>query len=778
MAVTRIKAYHGIGGNHGKHSPIQNSLDYITNPQKTNADLHEDMFDDPEELRLDSNAINVFNYSVNPEKTSYNADSANPEKRKGPEYDGNLFTGQELVSGYLCAPYMAAEQFEETMHLYHTRHEERYTAQTARRIFRAKLDENEQPVIDTNGEMIYDEKAPVFHNKEGKCIYQEYKKETKPRTAYMWVLSFPPEKVCGYKIDPRICHQIGLEFIRQIGGGQYQAVVATHMDRDHPHDHIVMCAYAQDGTHKYRDTKGSLMRARMICDDLSKKFGLPIIQALNQEQSRTISWKEWKAKQEGQSWKEQMRQDINGTARVARSFEHFIELMRASGYGIRETQNHITYTMPGDLGYRCRDSLLGMEYEKARIKEQIGHKMINAPEMSEVKELDIPYQPERNIHRPIRIYVARYTFSGRRRSDLEMIFLTAIRIIQELRNLFRNREAAKAQPTNPVHQDYTWKISQMLDSIKYAKDLGLESKEELNALLNETGTRLSMARSEVKELELDRAFAEKVYGLLENAEKYLADAEKIHFNINDLHINKLDKEQIRENLAKANPATPSQRRELYLQLQKNGEKYRLGCKYDQLNAKEAGEIISFLQNKNDIKPDILFEGSWKARESQKMSFEELRRKNDANDALFESHLLDYSPMEQQMILNLRSTVQQLADFGIDIEEYGAEKIAISKELDHLEDKLKDVEDLKQQYRSLKRLDYNLTLAETAAFTHGPSYEHEKEDFLEIHETRKPEMEEDKLDREPNNRNNVGNSYKPWAFSGIDSYFNSTHDLGF
>ncbi|MCR5404474.1 MAG: relaxase/mobilization nuclease domain-containing protein, partial [Butyrivibrio sp.] len=125
--------------------------------------------------------------------------------------------------------------------------------------------------------------------------------------AYMWVLSFPPEEVCGFKIDPRICHQIGLEFCKQIGDGKFQSVISTHMDKAHPHDHIVMCAYSRDGSHKYLDNLASLTSARQICDDLSRNFGLPVLPTFSQELGKPVSWAEWKSKQDSQSWKEQIK---------------------------------------------------------------------------------------------------------------------------------------------------------------------------------------------------------------------------------------------------------------------------------------------------------------------------------------------------------------------------------------------------------------------------------------------------------------------------------------
>ena len=755
MAVTRIKAYHGAG------NPIKHSLDYSIDKNKTDMGLWIGEKPGNSQVKLDANTANAFSYSINPQKTTFT--------------EVGIAMGHELVTGYMCDPDTAAEQFQLIMEKYYQHHEEHLSEQTAKRIFRAKIDENNNPVLDANGEMIYDPKAPVWHDKDGKCRYQSYKKQTKPRTAYMWVLSFPPERVCGYKIDPRICHQIGLEFIKKIDGGQYQAVVATHMDREHPHNHIVMCAYAKDGSHKYRDTKESLMKARQICDDLSQKFGLPIIPSHSQEQTKTISWTEWKARQEGQSWKEQMRQDINSAVRIARDYDQFISLMKASGYQLRETETHLTYIMPGDEEFRCRDSKLGKDYEKTALKAHSGKEIYNNPERAEDNELDITWKPEKGSFKPLHIHVSRYTFSGRRRSDLEMIFLTAIKIIRAIKDLFRDENAAKAHPTNPVHQSYTWKLNQMMDSLKFAQQTGIETKDDLDKLIDETGTKLSVAKKELKELETDRSYAEKILELLNDADRFMIMAEKIGFDLGNLYIEIPDASKIRENLAKDNPATPSQRRDLYLLLQKYGERFRLGCKYDQLNAREAGEIIKFLRDDSEHKPDILYEGRWHPQESP----EDRKRKEKEGNTLFESHLLDYSLVQQQILLSLRDTVKQLADYGIGINDYGDERIRISTELDHMNNKLKDVEALKQQYRNLKRLEYNYNLAATKAFTHGPAYEKNMDDHIEVTETKasgKTEdssLQEEREDSTPNKKQSISN---PMAFPFADSYFDQTHSL--
>lgn len=598
MSVVRIKAYHGT------QNSISNPIDYIANDEKTDMSKHQEWFDHNSgiapagaSVQMDANAENAFDYAANPEKTTYK---------------GDMGAVQELVSGYMCDPDMATEQFQATMDLYYQNHDEHLTKHTARRIFRAKLDENNQPVLDANGDMIYDEKAPVWHDDDGKCIYETYEKEMQARTAYMWVLSFPPESVCGYKIDPRICHQIGMEFIKEIGGGQYQSVISTHMDKAHPHDHIVMCAYSMDGTHKYHDNLESLMYARQVCDDLSRKFGLPVLPSLSQEQGKTINWAEWKSKQEGQSWKEQMKQDIRGAVRIARSYDQFLDIMKDSGYGIRETEKHVTYIMPGEDEYRCRDKRLGSEFEKTAIMEHFSSMHVSGALENEQDYESVDQSIDdpsiKKYHKPIHIYVSRYTLSGRRRSDLEMIFMVAIKVIRALKDRFRDMTASVAQPMNPTHRDWAWKERQMIDSLKMCQELNIQTKQDLEELVKETGTKLSIARKEVRDLELDVGYSEKVLELIDDIETYRRQLVGTGFDEANLFLNTPDEQQIRLNKAKENPATPSQRRELYIQLQKYNNIYKLTCKYDELNAREAENVIAFLQGKTSQKPGVLAEG--------------------------------------------------------------------------------------------------------------------------------------------------------------------------
>lgn len=50
-------------------------------------------------------------------------------------------------------------------------------------------------------------------------------------------------------LTPEQAHTIGQEFVEKLTGGEYKYIIATHVDRDHIHNHILICA-ANETTHK------------------------------------------------------------------------------------------------------------------------------------------------------------------------------------------------------------------------------------------------------------------------------------------------------------------------------------------------------------------------------------------------------------------------------------------------------------------------------------------------------------------------------------------------
>ena len=623
MSVLRIKAYHS-------KKAVQNGINYVSNPEKTDISVSATAIKGSYEGRnavlmegMDTNALRAFSYSSNADKTLLKDD-----------YDKVL-----LVSGVNCMPESAVNQFLNDMrHYYGNGHKEDLCPRKAKRILKACLDQNGKPLRDEDGNIIYDENGTVIRDKDGKCIYQEYVKIPEPRTAYMWVLSYPPASDLGFELDPRLVHKIGIEFCKK-ALPEYKCTVSTHMNTDCIHNHIMQCAFSEDGSHKYNDCMSSLLKAREIADELSRKYGIPII--IEPQTEKGISWFEWKSRKMGKSWKEQIRQDIRDTMSIAGSFDEFKEIMRQSGYTLRETENHITYYMPGNDGFRCRDTLLnkgmahGEDYTKRAILKAFKDRQENR-RRDEAGKADIQtfvFEPRvhnagdpsslTGLSRSPVIYVSRYTDLGRRRTDLEIILIAAIKILKKAADRFAQKDQSRIpQKDNPIYKPASWKLQQMQDSLCMVQEMGLNDMNGLEKRINETGARLSHAKKQKADLESASHMAEDLLSRIDDLNDTLRFIKDLGLSVEDLYLYEYRDEEIRHHKASLTPMRDSQRRTLYLELEKSSD-CRLKYKFADITMDEAQSAIDYLKGRTDRKPSVLVDITADSEERKRIKYESI-----------------------------------------------------------------------------------------------------------------------------------------------------------
>ena len=68
--------------------------------------------------------------------------------------------------------------------------------------------------------------------------------------AIHYIQSFDPKD----NISPELAHQIARTFARKAFGDNCQVVIATHVDKQHVHSHIIINAYGIDGR-KFNDNQ-------------------------------------------------------------------------------------------------------------------------------------------------------------------------------------------------------------------------------------------------------------------------------------------------------------------------------------------------------------------------------------------------------------------------------------------------------------------------------------------------------------------------------------------
>ena len=87
--------------------------------------------------------------------------------------------------------------------------------------------------------------------------------KTGGNVAYHCYQSFKPGEV-----TPEQCHRLGVELARRMWGDKYQVLVATHLDRDHLHNHLVCCSVSFIDGKKFNDNKGAYARFRRLSDEI------------------------------------------------------------------------------------------------------------------------------------------------------------------------------------------------------------------------------------------------------------------------------------------------------------------------------------------------------------------------------------------------------------------------------------------------------------------------------------------------------------------------------
>lgn len=184
---------------------------------------------------------------------------------------------------------------------------------------------------------------------------------------YQYTQSFSPEE----NLTPAQAHKIGLELAEQFFPG-CEVLVATHVDREHLHSHLVVNSVHPETGKKLHFTPRTLEQMRKVSDQICMKHGLSTLQPYQQDhRTKGLRAGEYRAALRGESWKFQLITTVEAVMRRAGSREAFIREMNRRGYQVRweENRKHITYTAPS--GMKCRDDKLHeLKFRKERMEHE------------------------------------------------------------------------------------------------------------------------------------------------------------------------------------------------------------------------------------------------------------------------------------------------------------------------------------------------------------------------------------------------------------------------
>ncbi|WP_281703173.1 relaxase/mobilization nuclease domain-containing protein [Parvimonas micra] len=244
-----------------------------------------------------------------------------------------------------------------------------------------------------NGDKTDDEIYVTTHLCSRENAYKEFeitKKQFSSRTkilAHHLIQSFVPEEVSFEE-----AHQVGIELCEKILEGQYEYVLATHIDKEHIHNHIIFNSIDVDDGKVYHSYYGSYMNIRIQSDRLCREHNLSVIDQETQKeineikQRKFVNWYDWNEDKKGSSYKSRLQFDIDRTIKQSINWKDFLSKMESCGYEIK-IGKHIAFRSKNQHRF-TRAKTIGLNYSEERIKDRILNKNKELGNIIDIKNND------------------------------------------------------------------------------------------------------------------------------------------------------------------------------------------------------------------------------------------------------------------------------------------------------------------------------------------------------------------------------------------------------
>lgn len=227
---------------------------------------------------------------------------------------------------------------------------------------------------------------------------RRWDKEKRPIQGYHIIHSFAPGEV-----TPEQAHRLSVELAERLLQGRFEAVIATHIDHQHIHAHIVFNSVSCTDGKMYRDNfKAYFGDIRGISNEISRENDLSVIEP----KSKGKQYAEWSAEKNGKpTVRGLIRQDIDAALHDSFTLQSFYEALQKRGYTIKRGTNvkHTAVKPPGSNRFFRLDSL-GNGYTEEDVRDRLNKGRT---------EPDVQEAPKR-IYLPQKRYMAKHRSPARR----------------------------------------------------------------------------------------------------------------------------------------------------------------------------------------------------------------------------------------------------------------------------------------------------------------------------------------------------------------------------
>ena len=331
-------------------------------------------------------------------------------------------------------------------------------------------------------------------------------------TAYHMYQSFKPGEV-----DPDTAHEIGVKLAQELFGDRFEAVIATHLDKKHIHNHIVINSVSFKDGYKFLDSERFYRTLRRTSDRLCREYGLNVID--NPKTGKTKHYAEHQAEREGRpTWRSMIKAEVDEVIKMSMTEKEFLQNLKSRGYEIK-TGAHFAVRPPGKPKFFRLDSNFGEDYTLANISRRISRQTapVFPPRAPERTVRHVQYRGNLNATKKLtgfRVLYIRYMFilgklpRGRPPVNPNRIFFL---YREDLRKLDRYAKEIKLLAHNRIDTSeqlfsYKTKLVEQIEPLKtertklynkLRRETDEPKREEIKAQIKILSTRIGTLRREV-----------------------------------------------------------------------------------------------------------------------------------------------------------------------------------------------------------------------------------------------------------------------------------------
>lgn len=154
--------------------------------------------------------------------------------------------------------------------------------------------------------------------------------------AHHIIQSFSPED----NLTPEEVHEIGRKTVLELTGGEHEFIIATHLDKNHMHNHIIFNTTNNVTLKKFRWQKGTKKSLENISDKYADLYGAKIL-----DRDKIISHKKYEAYKKQNTIRYEIKQKLNFLLKNSNSVDDFIEKAKLLGIEVNTEGKEVKYKL-------------------------------------------------------------------------------------------------------------------------------------------------------------------------------------------------------------------------------------------------------------------------------------------------------------------------------------------------------------------------------------------------------------------------------------------------